>query len=183
MRILPSLLFFLLTTALQAQPSEESRFVEMVREASRDAAAALHSGSASVRVLPEDAHPLVRQVLAEEVSRTGARVTEPSQAEAQIVMDLREMKLYTVSLGNSSYLRRCVFQAGVLVTGRSRDAISWSRSVSAERLDTLDTAPENRERDFRTLSSSTWIDDVLVPLLAATAAVLTVVLLFTVRGS
>jgi hypothetical protein len=168
-------------SALAQAPSEESALAALLRECAREAAARAVA-PAYLRVLPGDAHPLLRQVLAEELQRVPVALTgEEAEARCVLTLDAREMKSSTVPLGKSSYLRTVTVAVGAMVEDRQSRAVTWSREFTRQRADTLAGAAPYAERDYRLAERRSLFEALVVPVLATAAAVIIVVLFYSVR--
>ena len=178
------LAFAVLQTAFTQDKSDETALAGLIREAARETAAKAAPGETELRVLPEEIHPMPRQIFAEELAarNIAARGQSPNTA-ARITVDVREMNSSTDPLGKSSYLRTVSLSLGVMIEDRVTGAVAWSKSFDLQHADTLSGSPEYEYRDFRNTEPDTWVDSVLLPVLTAGAALVVVVLLFTVRGS
>lgn len=195
--------------ALHAQsdaPTDEAGLAQLVRDMAVQTAGSLGERELRVRVLPEDAHPMVLQVFAEECAARGVQLV--ASATARLTLEVRTLSVTTLppngaattgasgasastgsslspstaSHGNSSYVRRLEAVVGVLAEA-SDGSVRFAREFRAERADTLTGEAVTAVRDLRIPPSPSWIERALVPVVAATAAVVVAVLLFTVRGS
>lgn len=181
--------------AVRAQdgaPTDEVGLAQLVRDMAVQTAGTLGARELRVRVLPEDAHPMVLQVFAEECAARGVQLV--ATATDRLTLDVRVLSVTigvpepssqspsTASHGNSSYVRRLEAVVGVLAEA-SDGSVRFAREFRGERADTLTGAVRAGVRDLRIPPSPSWIERALVPVVAATAAVVVAVLLFTVRGS
>jgi hypothetical protein len=99
-----------------------------------------------------------------------------------VTIDVREMKAVAVALDKNTYLRTVVVRLGALVEQRHTGGIAWSKELLRTRSDTLDGVPAWKEQDLRCAESRSWFESILVPVVTSAAAIVLVVLLFTVRG-
>ncbi len=183
---LPMFLSLLMLTApgLWAQtpvPSDRVRVAALLREAASATAPKIVSGRVVIATRPVDAPPSVLQVFTEEFQRSGIAVYAENDSADKVTIDIREMNSSTVSLANSSYLRRISVQLGVLVQSRTGREPYWSKSFPLSVVDTLSTEPDDIDY-LEDESGSIW-DSVLIPAAVSAATVVIAVLLFTVRGS
>lgn len=178
-------LFAGLTGTLSAQErTEEQRLAEMLREAATECTNRLPNGSVRLTIAPENTRPMVAQIFSEELSGANRSVRMGAEpADLHLALDVRAMNSYTVSHGNSSYLRTVSLDLGVLAGAAREDSVLFSKEYTLTRTDTLSGEPVYEERDLRPADDSSWTDAILTPVIATAAAVIIVVLLFTVRGS
>lgn len=195
-----------LLRAQSEPPGDEAGLAQLVRDMAAQTAGSLGERELRVRVLPEDAHPMVLQVFAEECAARGVQLV--ASAPARLTLEVRTLSVTTLpvngaassgangasattgsslspstaSHGNSSYVRRLEAVVGVLAEA-SDGSVRFAREFRAERADTLRGEVPAAVRDLRIPPSPSWIERALVPVVAATAAVVVAVLLFTVRGS
>lgn len=164
--------------------SDEQVLAELMRQAAKAAMEHLPQQDTELHVVPSDAHPMPFQIFSEEMALRNIAVrTRSPQSPSRLTLDLREMNSSTTAVDKSSYLRTVTLSLGVMVEDRVAGTIAWSKSFHLQRSDTLSGVPAEEYRDFREVDDPTWVDTVLIPVLTAAAAVLVVVLLFTVRGS
>lgn len=187
-----ALLRFDIARAQTDVPTDEAGLVQLLRDMAVQTAGSLGERELRVRVLPEDAHPMVLQVFAEECAARGVQLV--ATANARLTLDVRMLSVTigvpgassqspsTASHGNSSYVRKLEAVVGVLAEA-SDGSVRFAREFRGERADTLTGAVSVGVRDLRVPPSPSWIERALVPVVAATAAVVVAVLLFTVRGS
>ncbi len=173
-------------------PTDEAGLAQLLRDMAIQTAGSLGERELRVRVLPEDAHPMVLQVFAEECAARGVQLV--ATADARLTLDVRVLSVTTgvpvassqspstASHGNSSYVRRLEAVVGVLAEA-SDGTVRFAREFRGERADTLMGAVSAGVRDVRIPPSPSWIERALVPVVAVTATVVVAVLLFTVRGS
>lgn len=187
-----TLLRFDIARAQTDVPTDEAGLVQLLRDMAVQTSGSLGERELRVRVLPEDAHPMVLQVFAEECAARGVQLV--ATANARLTLDVRMLSVTigvpgassqspsTASHGNSSYVRKLEAVVGVLAEA-SDGSVRFAREFRGERADTLTGAVSVGVRDLRVPPSPSWIERALVPVVAATAAVVVAVLLFTVRGS
>ncbi len=164
----------------QIASTDEAGLSSLLRDMAVQTAGAVGEREIRIRMLPEDVHPMVLQVFAEECALRGVQIT--GGAAAQLTLDVRSLSASTVSHDKSSYVRRLEAMVGVLAEA-SDGTVRFTRTFRGERVDTLTGVIPPASRDYRFLHSASWIERALVPIVAATAAVVVAVLLFTVRGS
>jgi hypothetical protein len=171
--------------AAQAQNgpiNEQQALVHVLREAAREAAAACPSGPVLLRITPEGAPVVLRQLFAEALMDRGMAVQTIGDGETfRMHVDAREMNSSTVSAANSSYLRKTVATLGILIEERTGKTV-YSRERTIERSDTLQGDAPFAFHSYLDETTSWW-DGLLEPVLVTVTAVVIVVLLFTVRGS
>jgi hypothetical protein len=165
--------------------TEQEALALLLREAARDvaaAAAACGSGPVLLLVMPENAPPVLRQVLAEELMQRGIGVrTTAGDERCRLTVEARGMRSSAVSMGNSSYLRKIVATLGFFLEQGDGNVV-YSQERLLERSDTL--RGEAPYSDYSYLDEdSSWWDALLEPALATATAIVIAVLLFTVRGS
>jgi len=163
---------------------EERVVVRLLREAAVETASFVREGSVRLTVVPDDAHPIVAQVFSEELmNRQHGIVTGSAKADNVLTIDVRGINSSTALLDNSSYLRTVSVQAGVVVEWTKADTILWSREYTFQRTDTLQGIPPYERKEFTAAEKDSVLDSVLAPVAAGAAAIVIVVLLFTIRGS
>lgn len=170
--------------AADAQPlSDESAVAVLVRQAARESAEKL-TGAVELRFIPEDTHPVVRQIFAEEFSARGFGVTLGTGVGAyRATVDVRELEASAVSSNNSFYFRTIRARLGVLLENTAQPGAVYAKEFLLSRRDTLDgTAPYAR-KDFRAEAPPSWLESILEPVVITATAAVIVILLFTVRGS
>jgi hypothetical protein len=172
------------TAAYCQDDTDERVLADLLREAARASAVQVHAGATALLFVPEEGHPMPLQIFAEEFSaRNIGLVGRTAQARSRTTVDVRAMNSSTVPLANSSYLRTVRLSLGVVIEDVQTGSVAWSKSFDLQRTDTLAGAPAYELRDFREGEDDSWVDSVLLPVLTAAAALVVVVLLFTVRGS
>jgi hypothetical protein len=168
-----------------AQPrSDEESLAVLLHQAARETATHVPRGDTELRILPDDIHPMAMQVFAEELTahNIGVRARSP-QASSRLTVEVRAMNSSTSPITNSSYLRTLTLSIGILIEDRVAGSVAWSKTLDFRQTDTLAGVPACEQRDFRGGDDSSWMESILVPALSAAAALVIVVLLFTVRGS
>jgi len=164
--------------------SDESLVVEVLRGVATEAAAHLDAGSVELRFNPEDVHLTVRQVFAAVLSERNIRIyTEPRPAADLFFVDVRRLTVAKAPAGENMTRRELRWDIGISIESRVKKMILWSRSFTGSTVDSLNGVVETGIQDFRTEENEPFWLALLEPLLVATAAVIVVVLLFTVRGS
>jgi len=164
--------------------SDEAALASLVRRAASESAALVDAPEVCVSLHPAGVHPMVLQIFTEELGRRGAVVgTHETSSCKRISIDVRELKISTSSLTDSSYFRSSVASIGVLGIDNPAGTVILSREFQLSRNDTINGAPRTVDTDFRHSGQPGFLDAVLAPLVAVAAAVVIVVLLFTVRGS
>ena len=166
-------------------PTEQEALALLLREAAQDAAAAAvacGSGPVLLRISPEHAPPVLRQVLAEELMQRGigVRTTEGGE-RCRLMVEVRGMRSSAVSMGNSSYLRKIVATLGIFLEEGEGNVV-YSRERLLTRSDTLPGVVPYSDHSYLDEDSSWW-DALLEPALVTATAIVIAVLLFTVRGS
>jgi hypothetical protein len=187
MRVIFSIAIVLTCAAAVARaqaPTEEQRAAEMLREIAGATLPYLPAGSVRLSVSPDNAPPMVLQVFSESLAERQTGVaTGAGHADYTLSVDVRGMNSGTDSHGNSSYLRTVSVSAGIFAKDNRTDSVLFSKQFDLVRRDTLDGEPVYAQKDLLSAGERSWIDGVLVPGIAAVAAVIIVVLLFTIRGS
>ncbi len=178
-------IFCLLSNVAVAQPeapTEQAALAQLLREAAREAAAACPSGPVLLRILPEHAPPVLRQVFAEALMDRGLMVQTAGDGEqCRLTVEARGMYASAVSAANSSYLRKIVVTLGLLAE-ETGGRVTFARERTLERSDTL---PGEAPFDHHSYldDDTSWWDSLAEPLLVSVTAAVIAVLLFTVRGS
>ncbi|MBE0643143.1 MAG: hypothetical protein IH600_03600 [Bacteroidetes bacterium] len=171
--------------ALRAQGdalSDQEALVLVLQALARETAAACPAGPVLLRITPDGASVVLRQVFAEALMDRGLAVQTTGDGEqCRMEVDARGMYSSTVSAGNSSYLRKTVATLGILIEERSGKT-AYARERTLERSDTLQGEAPFEFHSYLDDATSWW-DGLLEPLLVTVTAVVIVVLLFTVRGS
>ncbi|MDH7515193.1 MAG: hypothetical protein QHI48_04885 [Bacteroidota bacterium] len=165
--------------------SDETALADLLRRAARESALRTEGIPVHLRITPETVHPMVWQVFSEELTQRGATVYTGRQGAARmrLTVDVRELRISAVPHRDSSYLRTSVAVLGVFGTDETDGAVRWSKEYRYAETDTVAGVLVCREKDFRTTDAPDLWDAVFGPIIAVAAAVVIVVLLFTVRGS
>ena len=164
--------------------SDEVTLGNLLRSAARETASKLAARPVLLRITPADAHPLVRQIFAEEAMSAGSAVfMEEGQTNANLTVDVRGMRMSAVSLNNSSYLRNLSVTIGVFADDRRSGAVLWSKEYRFSRADTVRGIVLPESRELRDDASPGWIESLLTPILMTATTIVIVILLFSVRGS
>jgi hypothetical protein len=164
--------------------TDEEAMAGMLRSAAHETAGKLAGRPVLLRVLPDDAHPMVRQIFTEEALAAGSTVTgEDGKALGRLNVDVRGIRMSAVSLQNSSYLRNLSATIGVLADDRRDGTVLWSKEYRLVRADTVLGPVPQQSRDIRDESAPGWTESILTPLLVTATAIVIVILLFFVRGS
>jgi hypothetical protein len=161
--------------------TEESVCAVLLRDAARETAAHVDAASVQMLTFPADTHPMVVQIFSEELSRRNISVS--AEARSGLSLDLREMNFSTVRLDNSSYLRNASVSLGVVIGDRGAGSIRWSKEFRFAQRDTLDGVPAYQTKDLRESDRHSWLEAFAIPAITTAAAIIIVILLFTVRGS
>lgn len=166
-------------------PTDQEALALLLREAAQDAAAAAAacgSGPVLLRITPEHAPPLLRQIFAEELMLRGIGVRTAAGGErCRLTVEARGMRSSAVSMGNSSYLRKIMATLGILLEEGEGNVV-YSRERLLARSDTLQGEAPYSDHSYLDEDTSWW-DALLEPALATATAVVIAVLLYTVRGS
>jgi hypothetical protein len=164
--------------------TDEGTFASMLGQPAEECAQKIASGEISLAIKPETTPVTILQVFSEKLLQRGIHVsTGPSTAPITMNIDVREMNSSTVLRDNSSYLRHASIRMGVLVRNTQTGAVLWSKEYSLSQSDTLQGIPSYRETNHLVPETESWWETYATPVLASVAALVIVVLLFTVRGS
>lgn len=174
----------LLPMRLLTQPvSDDARIVDLLRNAARETAEQV-STSPVLKLLPKDTPSMVTQVFSEELAKRGYRTfLDEGKSQTKLVLHTRALNSSTVALPNSSYLRTSSMDIGVHIEDLAGGSVLWSKTFTQSQTDTIPGIPPYSYRDYLAQGSSSFWEDWFVPIVSGAAAIIIVVLLFTVRES
>lgn len=163
---------------------EERVASELLREAAHETSLFLKDGSVNLKVHPESTHPMVRQIFTEAFMNKGLGVLSGGEySDYSVTLDVRGMNSSTALHQKSSYFRTVSILVGVLAHDNRKDSVLWSKEYKLSKKDTFEGEPQYEYKDLSIVQEDSWLDSVLTPVVATAAAIIIIVLLFTVRGS
>jgi hypothetical protein len=163
---------------------EERVASELLRETAKETALFMKNGSVNLNVQPESTHPMMRQIFTEAFMNKGLGVVSGSEySDYSVTLDVRGMNSSTALHQKSSYFRTVSLLFGVLVHDNRKDSVLWSKEYKLSKKDAFEGEPQYEYRDLSIVQEDSWIDSLLTPVVATAAAIIIIVLLFTVRGS
>jgi len=171
-------------TMAQSVESEESVFADFLRNAAVECASHISAPTVSMKLTPDNSHPIIRQIFSEVLlARNVTIVGNQEAANATISLDIRGMNASTVSIDKSSYLRKVSMRFGAVVEEQANGRIVFSKEFTPVRIDTIAGTLQYVEKDFTLPEKSSWLENIVAPILVTATALVVVVLFFTVRGS
>lgn len=174
----------LIPLTLPSQPlSDDAQLVDLLRRAARETARQVHA-SPVLKLIPKDAPVMITQVFSEELAERGHRMfLDEGKSQTKLILHARALNSSTAALPNSSYLRTSSMDIGVHIEDQAGGAVLWSKTFTQSLTDTIPGNPPYSFRDYLAPASSSFWEDWIVPIVSGVAAIIIVVLLFTVRES
>jgi hypothetical protein len=175
---------FLSTDCFAQQTTDEGVFPAMMQQPAQECAEKVPPGDLFLNINPVQAPICILQVFSEKLGQRGVHVsTGGGSIPLEMDIDVREMNSSTALCGISSYLRHSSMRMGVIVRNKQSGVVLWSKEYPLTLTDTLSGVPEYRERNHLIPEKESWWESLATPVLLSAAALVIVVLLFTIRGS
>lgn len=177
--------FFFLHNAAAFQMTKQTSFLtRFIRNAATETVPHCTAGKIWLEVSPPESNPMIMQLFSETLLHAGKEVTKSSLTDNQkVAVDVRALHRLFNKLNDSGYQRTEAMNIGVTVENNADKSVIWSHDFDESASDTLDAAEYMQLKNQDDSLPHSFFESYLEPILITTAAIVVLVLLFTVRGS